>query len=132
MTTITLTFNNGPDPDVTPLVLAISARHGILSTFFVLGDKLRDRRALAERAHAEGHWIGNHTYNHFRAARSCGGARGRCFRDRAHPGTDRQSRPSTPLLPPLGNGGGVIDRSLLNEEAVEHLIGAAILACSGP
>src|SRR5438105_4233365 len=38
MTTITLTFDNGPDPDVTPLVLATLRRHGILSTFFVLGD----------------------------------------------------------------------------------------------
>src|ERR1700737_3948330 len=64
MTIISTSFDNGPDPDVTPLVLDTLHRHDIKSTFFVIGDKLRDRRKLAERAFAEGHWIGNHTYNH--------------------------------------------------------------------
>jgi peptidoglycan/xylan/chitin deacetylase (PgdA/CDA1 family) len=64
MTTITLSFDNGPDPDVTPDVLATLRRRDIKATFFVLGDKLRDRRKLSEQAHAEGHWVGNHTYNH--------------------------------------------------------------------
>ena len=64
MTTITLTFDNGPEPDVTPHVLDTLRRHDIRSTFFVVGEKLRERRHLAERAHADGHWIGNHTYTH--------------------------------------------------------------------
>lgn len=63
---LTLTFDNGPDPAVTPLVLDILAERGIKTTFFVIGEKLADpaRRALAERAHGEGHWIGNHTFTH--------------------------------------------------------------------
>lgn len=63
---LTLTFDNGPEPEVTPHVLDVLARAGIKSTFFVLGAKLAlpGRRALAERAKAEGHWIGNHTYSH--------------------------------------------------------------------
>ncbi|HKU98762.1 MAG TPA: polysaccharide deacetylase family protein [Vineibacter sp.] len=63
MATITLTFDNGPEPDVTPGVLDTLARHGLTSTFFVIGEKLAmpGRRALSERAAAEGHWIGNHT-----------------------------------------------------------------------
>lgn len=38
----------------------------VKATFFVLGSKLADRsrRPLARRAHAEGHWIGNHTWSH--------------------------------------------------------------------
>ena len=66
MRKITLTFDNGPDPAVTPHVLATLARHGIRSTFFVIGEKVavRENRALAERAHAEGHAIGNHTWSH--------------------------------------------------------------------
>jgi peptidoglycan/xylan/chitin deacetylase (PgdA/CDA1 family) len=51
---ITFLFDNGPDPDVTPQVLDTLRRHDVKATFFVLGDKLRDRRALAARAHAEG------------------------------------------------------------------------------
>ena len=63
---LTLSFDNGPDPETTPRVLDILAERGIKTTFFVIGEKLADpqRRQLAERAHKEGHWIGNHTYTH--------------------------------------------------------------------
>jgi peptidoglycan-N-acetylglucosamine deacetylase len=63
---VTLTFDNGPEPAVTPRVLDELARADIKATFFVLGSKLADpeRRAIAKRAHAEGHWIGNHTWSH--------------------------------------------------------------------
>src|SRR4051812_5010676 len=61
---LTLSFDNGPTADVTPLVLDVLARHGAKSTFFVIGERLARERALAERAHAEGHWIGNHTWSH--------------------------------------------------------------------
>ena len=63
---VTLTFDNGPEPAVTPRVLDELARAEIKATFFVLGSKLADpeRRAIAKRAHAEGQWIGNHTWSH--------------------------------------------------------------------
>ncbi len=61
---LTLSFDNGPEPDVTPGVLDCLARRGLHATFFVVGEKLQDGRALAERAAAEGHWIGNHTWTH--------------------------------------------------------------------
>ncbi|WP_024506629.1 polysaccharide deacetylase family protein [Bradyrhizobium sp. ARR65] len=63
---LTLTFDNGPEPDVTPRVLDILRERGIKTTFFVIGRKLDDpaRRRLASRARDEGHWIGNHTYTH--------------------------------------------------------------------
>ncbi len=63
---LTLSFDNGPEPDVTPRVLDILRERGLKTTFFVIGEKLADpaRRELAERAHHEGHWIGNHTYTH--------------------------------------------------------------------
>ena len=65
---VTLTFDNGPEPSVTPRVLDVLARRGVRTTFFVIGNKLltRDARACTERAHAEGHWIGNHTWTHSR------------------------------------------------------------------
>jgi peptidoglycan/xylan/chitin deacetylase (PgdA/CDA1 family) len=63
---ITLTFDNGPEPGATPGVLDCLARHGIKTTFFVMGRKvtLPEARKCAERAAAEGHWIGNHTFEH--------------------------------------------------------------------
>ena len=63
---LTLSFDNGPEPEVTPGVLDILARRGVKTTFFVIGEKLQrpEGRKLAERAHAEGHWIGNHSWTH--------------------------------------------------------------------
>ena len=63
---LTLTFDNGPEPSVTPRVLDIMRERALKTTFFVIGEKLGDpaRRQLAERAHGEGHWIGNHTFTH--------------------------------------------------------------------
>lgn len=66
MKKITLTFDNGPEPDVTPLVLDCLAAHNIKSTFFVLGERVGDplRAGFARRALNEGHRVGNHTYSH--------------------------------------------------------------------
>jgi peptidoglycan/xylan/chitin deacetylase (PgdA/CDA1 family) len=63
---VTLTFDNGPEPAVTPRVLDVLAHTRVKATFFALGSKLADpgRRGIAKRAHAEGHWIGNHTWSH--------------------------------------------------------------------
>lgn len=63
---VTLTFDNGPEPQATPQVLGTLGEAGIKSTFFVLGEKLQtpNGRALARQAANEGHWIGNHTFTH--------------------------------------------------------------------
>lgn len=120
MTTVTLTFDNGPEPDVTPLVLRTLRRHGLLSTFFVIGEKLRDRRKLSEAARADGHWIGNHTYTHMvplGRVRQVGSAlreielTDALIGDLAHP---RQ------FFRPFGNGGD-LGSGLLNREALAYL-----------
>ena len=66
MAQVTLTFDNGPDSQATPLVLDCLARQGVKSTFFVLGQKVSTPAGLdlARRASREGHWIGNHTWSH--------------------------------------------------------------------
>jgi peptidoglycan-N-acetylglucosamine deacetylase len=63
---VTLTFDNGPEPGVTEGVLDVLAERGITATFFVVGRKLATRQgqAIATRAHAEGHRLGNHTFFH--------------------------------------------------------------------
>ena len=49
---LTLTFDNGPEPGVTPRVLDVLGERGIKTTFFVIGKKLIEpqRRGLAARA----------------------------------------------------------------------------------
>lgn len=63
---ISLTFDNGPDLDVTPRVLDTLAEYDVKATFFVLGKNLAVPavRRIAERAFSEGHRLGNHSYNH--------------------------------------------------------------------
>jgi peptidoglycan/xylan/chitin deacetylase (PgdA/CDA1 family) len=120
MTTITLTFDNGPDPEVTPQVLDTLQRRGILSTFFVVGEKLRERRSLAERAHREGHWIGNHTYHHavpLGSSAEAGRAVAEITRTESLIGDLAHTRR---FFRPFG-GGGMLDRRLLNREALRHL-----------
>jgi peptidoglycan/xylan/chitin deacetylase (PgdA/CDA1 family) len=66
MRTISLTFDNGPEPGVTDFVLDTLASCGVRATFFVIGSKLEagERLDCARRAAQEGHRIGNHTYHH--------------------------------------------------------------------
>ena len=63
---VTLSFDNGPEPEVTPGVLDTLAKHAIKASFFVMGRKVitPKGRALAMRARDEGHWVGNHTFTH--------------------------------------------------------------------
>ena len=66
MSEVALSFDNGPDPQVTGHVLDVLARRGVKASFFVLGSRLADpeARKLTERSSAEGHWIGNHSWSH--------------------------------------------------------------------
>lgn len=63
---VTLTFDNGPEPRVTPFVLDCLARHKIKTTFFVMGRKAvtPEGETILRRSSGEGHWIGNHTFSH--------------------------------------------------------------------
>jgi peptidoglycan/xylan/chitin deacetylase (PgdA/CDA1 family) len=63
---VTLSFDNGPEPEITPPVLDILAKYSVKASFFVIGRKVvtPEGRDLAMRAHAEGHWLGNHTFSH--------------------------------------------------------------------
>jgi cellulose synthase/poly-beta-1,6-N-acetylglucosamine synthase-like glycosyltransferase/peptidoglycan/xylan/chitin deacetylase (PgdA/CDA1 family)/spore germination protein YaaH len=61
---IALTFDDGPDPRQTPLILDILKREGVKATFFAVGNQMLRHPAIVERIVAEGHEIGNHTFSH--------------------------------------------------------------------
>lgn len=63
---IALTFDDGPDPEVTPAVLDVLRQHGVRSTFFTIGRLLEQQPLLAQRIAAEGHELGNHSWQHSR------------------------------------------------------------------
>lgn len=61
---VSLTFDDGPNPDATPRILDALATHGVKATFFVLGAHAERWPDLVRRAVDEGHQIGNHGYFH--------------------------------------------------------------------
>lgn len=61
---IALTFDDGPDPDWTPVVLQTLKDHGIKATFFLVGQKAKAHPELVKQILQEGHSVGNHTWNH--------------------------------------------------------------------
>jgi peptidoglycan/xylan/chitin deacetylase (PgdA/CDA1 family) len=70
---VTLTFDDGPFPETTPIVLNVLDKHHVHATFFWIGrylDGMGDRavrtRAVAERVRDAGHLIGTHTHDHER------------------------------------------------------------------
>jgi peptidoglycan-N-acetylglucosamine deacetylase len=70
---VTFTFDDGPFPETTPVVLRVLAKHNVRATFFWIGRYLDgdSDRAVASRQTAlavrdAGHLIGNHTHDHAR------------------------------------------------------------------
>jgi peptidoglycan/xylan/chitin deacetylase (PgdA/CDA1 family) len=63
---VALTFDDGPDSVLTPRVLVELREHGARATFFVVGSALAARPDLGARMVAEGHALGNHSWQHSR------------------------------------------------------------------
>lgn len=59
-----ITFDDGPNPVATPLVLDALARQDVRATFFVLGRHADRWPELVRRMADEGHQLGNHGYYH--------------------------------------------------------------------
>jgi peptidoglycan-N-acetylglucosamine deacetylase len=119
---ITLTFDNGPSAETTPMVLDALAARAARAVFFVLGKRIQHGalRDLAVRARDEGHRVGNHTYSHATQ-----------FGDMEAPADAIREIDDTQallgdlagpekLFRPYGRG-GALDRRLLSPAAIEHL-----------
>lgn len=61
---VALTIDDGPDPQVTPQVLAILAEHGARATFFCIGERAAAHPQLCRNILAAGHRIENHGARH--------------------------------------------------------------------
>jgi len=61
---IALTFDDGPDPVRTPLLLDLLAELDVKATFFVVGAAAEAHPELVARIAREGHEVGNHTFSH--------------------------------------------------------------------
>lgn len=63
---VALTFDDGPYPLYTPLLLDTLSRYNVKATFFVIGKDCENYPELLKRISDAGHEIGNHSYSHAR------------------------------------------------------------------
>ncbi len=63
---VALTFDDGPKAGTTDRLLDGLLARNASATFFLIGRQIEENRALVERMAAEGHQVGNHTWNHTR------------------------------------------------------------------
>src|SRR5262245_26249525 len=61
---VSLTFDDGPDPEATPRLLRLLAARGARATFFLIGERAQRHQDVVREIVAEGHEIGNHTWHH--------------------------------------------------------------------
>ena len=61
---LALTFDDGPNPAITPKLLDLLDRHKAKATFFLVGKYVRQAPGLAKEIAARGHLLGNHTETH--------------------------------------------------------------------
>jgi len=61
---VSLTFDDGPDPEITPRLLELLDERGVCATFFVTGEKADAHPELIWEIILRGHAIGNHSYHH--------------------------------------------------------------------
>lgn len=61
---IYLTFDDGPDPTITPFVLDHLRKYNAKATFFCVGKNVQQYHNVFRQILDEGHRIGNHTHDH--------------------------------------------------------------------
>lgn len=67
---IFLTFDDGPVPEITPIILDLLKERDAKATFFCVGANVARYPGLFERLRGEGHAVGNHTYHHLHGWKS--------------------------------------------------------------
>jgi peptidoglycan-N-acetylglucosamine deacetylase len=112
---IYLTFDDGPVPEVTPLVLDILKQEHIKATFFCVGGNVVKHPELFAEILKQGHAVGNHTYNHLKGWNTDTGK----YLDNIN--QCAEVVPSALFRPPYGKMKKSQARLLLSKSAPAHL-----------
>lgn len=71
---VAITFDDGPNPDYTEMLLAGLKERGVRATFFLLGKEVERYPKIVEDIYADGHLIGTHSYEHVNLNNLCDAA----------------------------------------------------------
>lgn len=61
---VALTYDDGPDPKITPKLIDLLKQKSVPATFYVLGERVEEYPEITRRLHEEGFEVVNHTYDH--------------------------------------------------------------------
>lgn len=61
---VALTFDDGPNPNTTPVALELLKKYNAKATFFMVGRSVAGNEEIIKQVVAEGHQIGNHSWSH--------------------------------------------------------------------
>jgi len=62
--TICITFDDGPDANLTPRIISILEEYNAKAAFFVIGKKIENNEGILLQLNEAGHLIGNHSFSH--------------------------------------------------------------------
>ena len=100
---IALTFDDGPNPAVTPRLLELFARYSVRATFFLIGKFARACPELVKEISARSHLIGNHSDTHANLfLQSRAGIRGELARCQDSVAAATHTEPPRWMRPPYG------------------------------
>lgn len=112
---IAITFDDGPHPTLTPKLLDMLKERNIKATFYVLGQNVQQYPDIMKRMVAEGHEVGNHSWNH-PALTKLGAAGVKSQMDRTTEAIIKAcgQRPAT-MRPPYGATNASLNKRLTEE-----------------
>lgn len=61
---VSLTFDDGPDPETTTKILDLLSKYNMPASFFCVGNKVEKDAEIVQKIFSSGHIVGNHSYSH--------------------------------------------------------------------
>ena len=119
---IAMTFDDGPNGVLTPRLLDILKQRNIKATFFVLGQLVQEHPEIVERAVAEGHEIGNHSWDHKALNKLAEGGLQHELADTSDVITRSTGRKVTLMRPPYGATNPRLNRAIEKEYGMKVIL----------
>jgi len=119
---IAMTFDDGPDAKLTPRLLDILKERHIHATFFVLGERVKDHPEILEREIAEGHEVGNHSWDHKALNKLAEGGLQHELADTSELIKQTVGKPVTLMRPPYGATNPRLSRAIEKEYGMKVIL----------
>jgi peptidoglycan/xylan/chitin deacetylase (PgdA/CDA1 family) len=119
---IAMTFDDGPSAVLTPRLLDILKQRNIKVTFFVLGQLVQEHPEILQRAVAEGHEIGNHSWDHKALNKMTDGGLRHELADTCSEITKATGKPVTLMRPPYGATNPRLNRAIEKEYGMKVIL----------